>query len=68
MQTCDQLEEAAKTLKEQRILIQEALMAAAQKNINNAKDMVKSVRERLVQAAANFDCTDVLTQEVSINT
>jgi hypothetical protein len=59
---CTNLVEAAKKLKEQTILIKEAIMAAVLKHTNNVKDILTSVKDTLVEKATNFKCTDVMTQ------
>jgi len=63
LEQCEKLLESAKTLKENIKTVHQALVAALQKHLSKTKDILKSVRETLVEKAKNFNCTDVLTLE-----
>jgi hypothetical protein len=60
---CQNLLNAAKKLHEQAQLIKGAIMEAALKQITDAKQILKTVRDKLIEKAKNFNCTDVLPKE-----
>lgn len=61
--TCDNLKKAIDKLHEQRLLLQEALLEAAKHHLNNTKEILKFVQGKLVEAAKNFKCVNILGQK-----
>merc|ERR1712183_495759 len=56
-EACNNLKEATQKLKEQSILIKEAIMAAYLKHTNNIKDVYQTVKNTIIEKATNFTCT-----------
>ena len=61
---CEQLREAAKKLKIEVKLIDEFIRDLVKKGITDAKEIIKKVREKLIELAKKITCKDILSDGV----
>ncbi|XP_065653810.1 uncharacterized protein LOC136080721 [Hydra vulgaris] len=61
--TCTSLKAVAAKLRLNVQLVNEAVINAVKKSIQNTQDVIIFVRDTLVKKATNFQCTDALTAE-----
>merc|ERR1719370_1625970 len=61
---CHDLRAIAAKLKEKIEMIDEIIRQLVKEKITEAKEIIKEVREKLVELATNFKCTDILSEHV----
>merc|ERR1712119_198665 len=61
---CHDLRAIAAKLKVKIEMIDEIIRQLVKEKITEAKEIIKRVREKLVELATNFKCTDILSENV----
>merc|ERR1712193_67180 len=61
---CHDLRAIAAKLKVKIEMIDEIIRQLVKEKITEAKEIIKRVREKLVELATNFRCTDILSEHV----
>ena len=63
---CATLKEAAKKLKVKVEMVDKIVREAVAKGITKAKEIIKLVRQKIIDMATNLKCEDVLRADVSL--
>ena len=62
---CAKLKDAAEKLKQKAKVIDQLVREAIAKKVTEAKEIIKRVRQKLIDMAKDFKCEDVLSTKVS---
>ena len=67
LQTCDNFRKIAAIFHEKVTIVDEAVREALAKHKAKAQEIINFVKQYLVEKANNFQCTDVLSADVRMN-